>query len=192
MAICGCCASSDKGEVFKPRNKRWCTDVLCLIFLFIASGAMLAIGYVCVSAHPGLIDGLIYPTDGYGNYCGKPGTDTEKMPKVFYPDLDNDIVKHADKLAKQPPHVEGAPQLLGAPQLWPSARAAASRVAQPRSSFGPARQQFPDPSPYCLPKQAAVPDLPRQRHTRLRTQLPGGRLAQRAVDLRRQRLPKYG
>ena len=32
---------------------------------------MLAIGYVCVSAHPGLIDGLIYPTDGYGNYCGK-------------------------------------------------------------------------------------------------------------------------
>ena len=32
---------------------------------------MLAIGYICVSAHPGLIDGLIYPTDGYGNYCGK-------------------------------------------------------------------------------------------------------------------------
>jgi hypothetical protein len=101
MAVCGCCASDDKGEVFKPRNKRWCTDVLCLIFLVIASGAMLAIGYVCVSAHPGLIDGLIYPTDGYGNYCGKPGTKTENMPKVFYPDLDNDIVKHSDKLAKQ-------------------------------------------------------------------------------------------
>ena len=37
------------------------------------------------------------------NYCGKPGTATENMPKVFYPDLDNDMIKHSDKLAKQPP-----------------------------------------------------------------------------------------
>ena len=36
MAICGCCASDDEGEVFKPRSKRWCTDVLCLLFLCIA------------------------------------------------------------------------------------------------------------------------------------------------------------
>ena len=134
MAVCGCCASDDKGEVFKPRNKRWCTDVLCLIFLVIASGAMLAIGYVCVSAHPGLIDGLIYPTDGYGNYCGKPGTKTENMPKVFYPDLDNDIVKHSDKLAKRPPHVESATAPQRATALAEAgARAAASRV-QPGSS----------------------------------------------------------
>ena len=103
MGLCGCCGSKDEGEVFKPNRKRWCADVLCLIFLFIASGLMLAIGYACVSAHPGLIDGLIYPKDGYGNYCGKPGTATEKMPKVFYPDLDNDMIKHSDKLAKQPP-----------------------------------------------------------------------------------------
>ena len=102
MGLCGCC-TKDEGEVFKPNRKRWCTDVLCLIFLSLASGLMLAIGYACVSAHPGLIDGLIYPKDGYGNYCGKPGTATENMPKVFYPDLDNDMIKHSDKLAKQPP-----------------------------------------------------------------------------------------
>ena len=137
MAVCGCCASGDKGEVFKPRNKRWCTDVLCLIFLVIASGVMLAIGYACVSAHPGLIDGLIYPTDGYGNYCGKPGTKTENMPKVFYPDLDNDIVTHSDKLAKQPLLVESATALAEA-----GARAAAYHVAHPRSPFIPIRQQY--------------------------------------------------
>lgn len=144
MAVCGCCASDDKGEVFKPRNKRWCTDVLCLIFLVIASGGMLAIGYICVSAHPGLIDGLIYPTDGYGNYCGKPGTKTESMPKVFYPDLDNDIVKHSDKLAKRSPHVESATAPQRATALAEAgARAAASRVAHPRSPF--------------VPNQAAIP-----------------------------------
>ena len=105
---------------------------------------MLAIGYVCVSAHPGLIDGLIYPTDGYGNYCGKPGTKTENMPKVFYPDLDNDIVKHSDKLAKRPPHVESATAPQRATALAEAgARAAASRAAHPRSPF--------------VPNQAAVP-----------------------------------
>jgi len=100
MGLCGCCSSAE-GEVFKPRNKRWCTDVLCLIFLVVASGAMLGIGYICVMAHPGLIYGLFYPTDSYGNYCGRPGTKTSSMPKVFYPDLDNDIFTHADKLASQ-------------------------------------------------------------------------------------------
>ena len=70
----GCCSEKDKGEVFKPRRKRWCTDVICLLLLIAAGAGMLVIAFVAISAHPGLIYGLIYPTDAYGNYCGRPGT----------------------------------------------------------------------------------------------------------------------
>ena len=28
----------------------------------------------------------------HGNYCGKPGTATADLPKVFFPDLDSDVV----------------------------------------------------------------------------------------------------
>ena len=92
MGACGCCAKDGTGEVFKPRKKRWCTDVLCLLLLVAAMGGLGAIMYISISVHPDLLYALMYPTDSYGNYCGKPGSSTASMKKVMYPDLDNDII----------------------------------------------------------------------------------------------------
>ena len=97
--VCGCCADKRKGELFKPHRERGCTDVVCLLLLIVAVGGLAAISYVAISAHPSLVDDLIYPTDSYGNNCGKPGTDTADLSKVLYPDLDSDIIAHAGLIA---------------------------------------------------------------------------------------------
>ena len=97
--VCGCCADERKGELFKPHRDRGCTDVLCLLLLIAAVGGLGVISYIAISAHPSLVDDLIYPTDSYGNNCGKPGSGTAELSKVFYPDLDSDIIAHADLIA---------------------------------------------------------------------------------------------
>ena len=97
--VCGCCADERKGELFKPHRDRGCTDVLCLLLLIAAVGGLGIISYIAISAHPSLVDDLIYPTDSYGNNCGKPGSGTAELSKVFYPDLDSDIIAHADLIA---------------------------------------------------------------------------------------------
>ena len=97
--VCGCCADKRKGELFKPHRERGCTDVVCLLLLIVAVGGLAAISYVAISAHPSLVDDLIYPTDSYGNNCGKPGSDTAELSKVLYPDLDSDIIANADLIA---------------------------------------------------------------------------------------------
>jgi len=97
--LCGCCADERKGELFKPHRDRGCTDVLCLLLLIAAVGGLGIISYIAISAHPSLVDDLIYPTDSYGNNCGKPGSGTAELSKVFYPDLDSDIIAHADLIA---------------------------------------------------------------------------------------------
>lgn len=73
--------------------------VLCLLLLIAAVGGLGIISYIAISAHPSLVDDLIYPTDSYGNNCGKPGSGTAELSKVFYPDLDSDIIAHADLIA---------------------------------------------------------------------------------------------
>ena len=97
--VCGCCADERKGELFKPHRDRGCTDVLCLLLLIAAVGGLGVISFIAISAHPSLVDDLIYPTDSYGNNCGKPGSGTAELSKVFYPDLDSDIIAHADLIA---------------------------------------------------------------------------------------------
>ena len=97
--VCGCCAEERKGELFKRHRDRGCTDVLCLLLLIAAVGGLGVISYIAISAHPSLVDDLIYPTDSYGNNCGKPGSGTAELSKLFYPDLDSDIIAHADLIA---------------------------------------------------------------------------------------------
>ena len=101
MGACGCCTEKGTGEVFKPRNKRWCTDVLCLLLLVLATGGLVLLGAMMVGVHPDLVYDLIYPTDSYGNNCGKPSSDTASMGKVMYPQLDEDIVTYGAYLAAQ-------------------------------------------------------------------------------------------
>ena len=97
--VCGCCVHKLKGELFKPHRERGCTDVVCLLLLIVAVGGLVVITYVAISAHPSLVDDLLYPTDSYGNNCGKLGTATSELSKVLYPDLDSDIVTHAGLIA---------------------------------------------------------------------------------------------
>jgi len=96
---CPCCSTKGSGQVYKPRNERWCTDILCLLLLVAAVGGLGAFCYIATSAHPDLLDSLMYPADSHGNYCGKPGTATADLPKVFFPDLDSDVVTYSAYLA---------------------------------------------------------------------------------------------
>lgn len=101
MAGCGCCGGKPEGEVFKPRRQRWCTDVICLVLFIACFGSVGFVSYALVSIKPSLLYGLIYPADSYGMYCGLPGTSTEKYPKVFFPNLDSDIVTHGYLITAQ-------------------------------------------------------------------------------------------
>uniref|UniRef100_A0A7S4F3X7 Choline transporter-like protein n=1 Tax=Chrysotila carterae TaxID=13221 RepID=A0A7S4F3X7_CHRCT len=93
---CGCCRGPPEGEVFKPRSRRGCTDILCLV-LFIGFWIyMVILAVVSINREPQLIDDLIYPPDSYGNNCGKPGSDTADLKKVIYPNLDEDIIDQYD------------------------------------------------------------------------------------------------
>ena len=101
MAGCGCCGGKPEGEVFKPRRQRWCTDVICLVLFIACFGSVGFVSYALVSIKPSLLYGLVYPADSYGMYCGLPGTSTEKYPKVFFPNLDSDIVTHGYLITAQ-------------------------------------------------------------------------------------------
>jgi len=89
---CSCCGVADAHEVFKPRRKRWCTDIACLV-LFVAALVYFG-GFFVVTflKDPTLLDDIIYPKDLYGNYCGKPGSATADYPKAVFPTLDADIL----------------------------------------------------------------------------------------------------
>ena len=72
---CSCCAQIDRsGEVYTPRRERWCTDVICLLLLITTWGGMGTLGYFCAVVKPQLLWKLYYPTDSYGQFCGRPGT----------------------------------------------------------------------------------------------------------------------
>ncbi|KAL1512310.1 hypothetical protein AB1Y20_005572 [Prymnesium parvum] len=93
----GCCCSTKKDpEIFVPRSQRWCTDLLFLIAFIVCWGLGIALAVVTINKDPSLIDDILYPRDSYGNNCGKPGTATENLPKVFYPQLDTDIRNQID------------------------------------------------------------------------------------------------
>ncbi|KAL1524941.1 hypothetical protein AB1Y20_019817 [Prymnesium parvum] len=76
---------------FAKGRWRGCTDILCLILFIVSMTGLSVLASVAVSRDPHLLTDLIYPTDSYGNNCGRPGTATASMPKVFYPTLDADI-----------------------------------------------------------------------------------------------------
>ena len=98
MGLCRCyhnCCGNDKAnEVYTPRRERWCTDVLCLVLLILAWGGMGMLGYMCAAVKPQLLWKLYYPTDSYGQFCGRAGSATEHLPVAFYADLDADIERH--------------------------------------------------------------------------------------------------
>jgi hypothetical protein len=89
----GCC-DPNKGleegsAVFKDPRKRWCTDIICLLLFIVAWGAAIATSVVTINKDTSLLEGLMYPTDSYGNNCGK--GDLKDLPVVIYPKLDQDI-----------------------------------------------------------------------------------------------------
>lgn len=52
-----------------PLGKRKCTDLLCLLIFFVATGGVGYIGYYAIKhGNPDLI---LAPMDADGNFCGK-------------------------------------------------------------------------------------------------------------------------
>ena len=97
----GCCVKDDRaGEVYIPRKDRVCTDVLCLMAIVLTWGGMGTLSYVCIHVKPDLLYDLYYPTDTYGQHCGRPDTATERLPVVMYPQLDRDISDNYDLIVK--------------------------------------------------------------------------------------------
>jgi hypothetical protein len=98
MSCCSC-HGKDASEVFKPRRKRWCTDIICLaLFLAFCSGA----GFfflITYQKDPSLLDDILYPKDSYGNNCGKPGSQMADYTKAIFPTLDADILAQLPILA---------------------------------------------------------------------------------------------
>jgi hypothetical protein len=97
----GCCScqGEDASEVFKPRRKRWCTDIICLA-LFLAFCGYAGFFFVLTyQKDPSLLDDILYPKDSYGNNCGKPGSNMAAYPKAIFPTLDADIIAQLPLLA---------------------------------------------------------------------------------------------
>lgn len=88
--VCGCMAKGTAGEVFKDSKDRACTDIICLISLIITFGGAVAVCIVSIVADPSLMIDLIYPTDTYGNNCGR-GSMSDR-PVLVYPRLDTDFI----------------------------------------------------------------------------------------------------
>lgn len=98
----GCCREGnegDPGELFEPRNRRCCTDVACLIVFLLAVGGSGYLTAASIQRQPQLLVDLIYPTDSYGNNCGRPGSATEGMPSVIYPRLEADLAEQSAIIA---------------------------------------------------------------------------------------------
>jgi hypothetical protein len=81
----------------KSLAKRGCTDILCLLAFIAIVGTIFGLGIMHLST--GNIDGIIYPSDYNGNYCGKSGTAVADKPYAWYPQLDTDIKAQAGVLA---------------------------------------------------------------------------------------------
>lgn len=69
---------------------RRCTDILCLLFFIAYIAAMVVLGVVSVNKDPSLLTDIVYPKDSYGNNCGH-SDGVDDMPKLIYPQLDDDI-----------------------------------------------------------------------------------------------------
>ncbi len=84
---------SDKAyKDFKDRG--CCTDCVCVLILALAVGGVFGILGVSISKEPELLDKLRYPSDSYDQWCGKPGTPVEDLPKALFPVLDKDVTEH--------------------------------------------------------------------------------------------------
>lgn len=53
---CPCCSTKGSGQVYKPRNERWCTDILCLLMLIAAVGGLGALYAVLELEHTSTAD----------------------------------------------------------------------------------------------------------------------------------------
>jgi len=94
-AACSSCACCKPESQLGPKRltDRGCTDVLCLLMFIIVVGSIFGIGiYALIN---GNIDGIIYPSDYNGAYCGKPGTALENHKYAWFPQLDVDIKAQA-------------------------------------------------------------------------------------------------
>jgi len=95
MVCCGnssgskCCDMvSDKSGIFTSFSKRWCTDILCLLFFLATVIGMVTIAVF--SLNNGSINYILYPTDYLGQFCGHSGGVGHRA-KAYYPQLDQDI-----------------------------------------------------------------------------------------------------
>ena len=112
MGLCRCyhnCCGNDKAnEVYTPRRERWCTDVLCLVLLILAWGGMGTLGYMCAAVKPQLLWKLYYPTDSYGQFCGRSGSATEHDKGRAAAPGDTRPSRQPARPHRQPPAVRAA------------------------------------------------------------------------------------
>ena len=87
-----CCKGSDSLDDLSSGRSRACTDIFCLLLFIATMGSLVALSIVAMQREPDLLNDLVYPKDSYGNNCGRPNTAVSGMPKVFYPNLDADIL----------------------------------------------------------------------------------------------------
>mmetsp|Transcript_16710 Transcript_16710/g.46455 ORF Transcript_16710/g.46455 Transcript_16710/m.46455 type:complete len:795 (+) Transcript_16710:42-2426(+) len=99
MGCCGGDEEDDAEELFEPRDRRCCTDIACLLLFVLAVAGSAWLTAESIRRDPNLLVDLIYPTDSYGNNCGRPGTATENLPAVIYPKFESDLLAQSATLA---------------------------------------------------------------------------------------------
>ena len=92
-----CCGGpkDDDDIIFTPRKDRSCTDLFCLLLIFLMWGAMGFVAFTAMST--GSLSAIVHPKDYMGNYCGE--GELAARPKAFYPKLDSDISSQLEILA---------------------------------------------------------------------------------------------
>ena len=95
MGCCACGKGEWSDEVFIKRSDRKCTNVFCLAMIVAMWAGIGAIVGTSINREPDLLWSLLYPTDAYGQHCGRKGTEVEHLPKMMYPDLDSDFERQA-------------------------------------------------------------------------------------------------
>jgi len=100
MPCCGAKVQDVVDETHAPKffKRRWCTDVLCLLLLFVFIGGIGFCAYIGVVA--GDATSLVYGTDYLGNRCGM--GDYSGMPKIYYPRIDQDVLDQYDVAVATP------------------------------------------------------------------------------------------
>jgi hypothetical protein len=94
----GCCSHAGFHDVYKKRSDRRCTDVVCLLALLGAWGAVGGIIAASISKDSSLLYSLIYPKDAYGQWCGLTSS-VDSKTHMMYPVINDDLTAMASTIA---------------------------------------------------------------------------------------------